>query len=80
MASRVLNLTTKTWSVVDSNVRDGGSSVMYLPGKILKTGTAWNPDYPVTNSSAEAWVIDMNQTSPTWRQVRRWPSRAPSTS
>ena len=69
IASRVLDLNTRTWSVVDSAVRDGGSSVMYLPGKILKSGKAWNPDYPVTNSSAEAWAIDMNQTAPTWRQV-----------
>ena len=69
IASRVLDLNTRTWSVVDSAVRDGGSSVMYLPGKILKSGTAWNPDYPVKNSSAEAWAIDMNQTAPTWRQV-----------
>jgi hypothetical protein len=69
LASRVLDLTTKTWSVVDPNVRDGGSSVMYLPGKILKTGTAWNPDYPVKDASAEAWAIDMNQVAPTWRQV-----------
>jgi hypothetical protein len=69
IASRVLDLTTKTWSVVDPTVRDGGSSVMYLPGKILKTGTAWNPDYPAKNSSAEAWAIDMNQTAPAWRQV-----------
>jgi hypothetical protein len=69
MASRVLNLSTQTWTVVDSNVRDGGSSTMYLPGKIIKSGTAWNPDYPVKNSSAETWVIDMTQTSPAWRQV-----------
>ena len=43
---------------------------MYLPGKILKTGKAWNPDYPVANATAEAWVIDMNQVSPSWRQVQ----------
>ena len=60
IASRVLDLTTKTWSVVDSSIRDGGSSVMYQPGKILKTGKAWNPDYPVANATSEAWVIDMN--------------------
>jgi hypothetical protein len=69
IASRVLNLTTGTWSVVDPNVREGGSSVMYLPGKILKTGKAWNPDYPVAASTAEAWVIDMTQTAPSWRSV-----------
>ncbi len=69
IASRVLDLNARTWSVVDSAVREGGSSVMYLPGKILKTGKAWNPDYPVAAATNEAWVIDMNQTGPTWRQV-----------
>ena len=45
IASRVLELTTGTWSVVDPAVRDGGSSAMYLPGKIIKSGSARNPDY-----------------------------------
>ena len=70
IASRVLDLGTRTWSVVDPAVRDGGASAMYLPGKILKSGTAWEPDYPIHNSTAEAWVIDMAQPSPTWRQVQ----------
>jgi hypothetical protein len=69
IASRVLNLTTKTWSVVDPAVRDGGSSAMYLPGKILKSGSARNPDYPAANATNTAWAIDMTQPSPTWRQV-----------
>ena len=69
IASRVLDLTTRTWSVVDPNVRDGGSSAMYLPGKIIKSGSARNPDYGSTDSVATTWVIDMTQPSPTWRQV-----------
>jgi Concanavalin A-like lectin/glucanases superfamily/Domain of unknown function (DUF1929)/Bacterial Ig domain/Glyoxal oxidase N-terminus len=69
IASRVLDLTTKTWSVVDPSVRDGGSSAMYLPGKILKSGSARNPDYPPANATDTAWAIDMTQASPTWRQV-----------
>lgn len=69
IASQVLDLTTGTWSVVDPTARDGGSSVMYRSGKILKTGSARNPDYPTADAAADAWVIDMNQASPTWRQV-----------
>ncbi len=65
----MLDLTTGTWSPVDTATRDGGSSVMYLPGKILKTGMARNPDYSPINSNADAWAIDMNQSSPVWRQV-----------
>jgi hypothetical protein len=70
IASRALDLTTRTWTGVDNNVREGGSSGMYLPGKILKSGKAWNPDYPVAAATPEAWVIDMNQVAPTWRQVQ----------
>jgi hypothetical protein len=42
---------------------------MYLPGKIIKSGTARNPDYPVASSAATTYVIDMTQPTPTWRQV-----------
>jgi len=69
VTSRVLNVAAQTWTVVDATVRDGGSSVMYLPGKILKTGSARNPDYPAANAATTAYVIDMNQASPSWRAV-----------
>ncbi len=36
----ILDLTTQTWSVVDPNIVDGASCAMYLPGKIMKAGTA----------------------------------------
>ena len=42
---------------------------MYAPGKALKAGTwadTFHPSYPITGTSV---VIDMNQPSPTWRQV-----------
>ena len=35
-----LDMTTKTWTTVDPNVKDGHSSAMYQPGKIIKSGTA----------------------------------------
>jgi hypothetical protein len=41
---------------------------MYLPGKILKTGTAADSG-TAGNAAASAFVIDMNQTTPSWRQV-----------
>jgi fibronectin type 3 domain-containing protein len=69
IVSRVLNIASGTWSTVDPVQRDGGSSVQYRSGKILKTGSARNPDYPPAPSSATAWVIDMNLPSPTWRSV-----------
>jgi hypothetical protein len=69
VATRALDLTTQTWTTIDSNVRDGGSSVQYRPGKILKTGSGRNPDYNPQNAAATAYVIDMNAPSPSWRAV-----------
>ena len=54
-----------TWSFVANRVgpyRDYGSAVMYAPGKVLVMGGG----DPPTNT---AEVIDLNQSSPTWRAV-----------
>ena len=42
---------------------------MYLPSKFLKVGTSVDPDDAVLPSVATAYVLDMTQTSPAWRQV-----------
>jgi hypothetical protein len=68
VASRVLDLNTNTWTVVDPQVLDGYSASMYLPGKILKTGTAADSNGTLP-SAATAYVLDMTQASPSWRQV-----------
>jgi hypothetical protein len=65
----VLNLTTHTWTAVGGATVEGGSSAMYLPNKFLKEGKSTDPDLTVTNSVATAYVLDMTQTSPAWRQV-----------
>ena len=41
---------------------------MYEPGKILKSGTATDSGAP-GNAAATAYVLDMTQPSPAWRQV-----------
>jgi hypothetical protein len=69
IVSHVLNLNTLTWTPVGGPARDGGSSAMYLPDKILKMGTSTDPDLATRPSSATAYVLDMTQTFPTWRQV-----------
>jgi hypothetical protein len=69
IATRVLDVAAQTWTVVDPVVRQGGSSVMYRPGKILKTGSARNPDYNAANAAATAYVLDMSSPSPSWRSV-----------
>ena len=58
----------RTWTTVDPVVRDGHSAAMYLPGKILKSGTAADSGTP-GNAAATAFVIDMTQPVPAWRQV-----------
>ena len=63
-----LNLTSGTWSTVDPIVRDGHSAVMYRPGQILKSGTAADSGTAGV-AAATAYVIDMTQPTPSWRQV-----------
>ena len=36
----ILDLKAQSWSVLDPNIADGGSAAMYLPGKIMKAGSA----------------------------------------
>jgi hypothetical protein len=43
---------------------------MYLPGKILKTGTSTDTLETVIASSARAFVLDMTVASPAWREVQ----------
>ena len=70
---RMLNVATQTWSTVDPRLLDGGSAVMYLPGKIMKTGSAYIPgnfnDYVGLPGKATTYVIDMTQPSPAWQQT-----------
>jgi fibronectin type 3 domain-containing protein len=69
IVSRVLDIATQTWSVVDPTAVDGGSSVMYAPGKIMKSGRSVDPDQPVIPSTATTFVLDMNQPTSRWRQT-----------
>src|SRR5262249_23973643 len=67
-ATRKLNVATQTWTTVDPVVVDGHSGAMYQPGKILKTGTAADSGTS-GNAAATAYVLDMTQPAPAWRQV-----------
>ena len=73
MATYALNVATQTWSVVDSRVLDAGSAVMYLPGKIMKTGSSYIAgDQTVEKgipSKATTYVLDMTQANPSWQQT-----------
>jgi len=67
--SSVLHINTQTWTPVGSVAIDGGSSAMYLPGKVIKSGTAMDPDFPIVSSVANTYVLDMTQPEPAWRQT-----------
>jgi galactose oxidase-like protein/Big-like domain-containing protein/Kelch motif protein len=64
----ILDLTTQTWSVVDPNIVDGASCAMYLPGKIMKAGTA--TDSQGSGPSAKTtYVLDTTVATPAWHQT-----------
>jgi hypothetical protein len=67
MATQVLDLTTQTWSTLDPAIIDGGSAVMYGPGKVMKSGTSWQ--YDGTPATGTTYVLDVNQTTPRWRET-----------
>lgn len=62
----VLDLNSVSWSVIDSNIVDGGSATMYLPGKFMKAGSATDSQNTGPSSST-TFVLDMTQPSPAWR-------------
>ena len=67
--TRTLNVATGQWTNVGASPIDGHSAVMYRPGKILKSGTWADPDFPnrlVTNRAA---TIDMTEANPSWREA-----------
>jgi hypothetical protein len=67
LQTRTLNTTTGQWTNVATSTVDGHSAVMYRPGKILKSGTWADPDYPGIVSSNRAETIDFNEANPQWR-------------
>jgi hypothetical protein len=64
----ILNVSTQSWSVVDSRIIDGGAASMYLPGQIMKAGSA--TDSQGSGPSANTtFVLDTTQATPTWQQT-----------
>ena len=63
--TRVLDLATQQWTIVDPSIVDGHSSVMYLPGKFMKSGKA-TADDPGHAAVATTYTLDMTEPSPQW--------------
>ncbi len=69
MATYALNIATQTWTTIDPNLAQGGASVQYQPGRIMKAGSSSDVDQPSAPSITTTWAIDMNQPSPAWRVI-----------
>src|ERR1700675_2527313 len=70
--TQALDLGTQTWTMIDPVPVPGGSSAMYRPGVILKSGSPGAPSrIPAAPSLNTAYVLDMNQPAPAWRAVGR---------
>ncbi len=69
IVSQIFDFNAQSWSAVGGPAVDGGSSAMYRPGKILKSGTSVDPDTATRTSMATAYVLDTTQSSPAWRAV-----------
>ena len=70
--TQALDLGTQTWTMIDPVPVPGGSSAMYRPGMILKSGSPGAPGrIPPEPSLDTSYVLDMNQPSPAWRAVGR---------
>jgi hypothetical protein len=67
--TRTLDLDTGQWTTVGESPIDGQSAVMYRPGKILKSGTWADPEFPGLDVTARAAAIDMTAPTPAWREV-----------
>jgi hypothetical protein len=67
--TRVLDLTTQTWTTVDPVPRDGHSAVMYELGKIMKSGSSADVSVSTAPSDSTTFTLDMTQPSPQWQQT-----------
>jgi hypothetical protein len=66
--TRTLNLQTGQWSDVGMSQIDGQSAVMYRPGKILKSGTWSDPEFPNRPATNRSTAIDMTAAGPAWTE------------
>ena len=67
--TQVLDVNTQQWTMVDPDVVDGHSAVMYQPGKVMKSGTASTPNISNMPAQPVTFVLDMTQATPKWQQT-----------
>jgi hypothetical protein len=67
--TRTLDLQTGHWTTVGTSPIDGQSAVMYRPGKILKSGTWSDPEFPDRDATDRSAAIDMTAATPAWSET-----------
>jgi hypothetical protein len=67
--TRILDLNTQTWTVVDPDPRDGHTAVMYELNKFMKAGSSSDVGRPADPSASTTYTLDLTQPSPTWQQT-----------
>ena len=65
--TRTLDVAARQWTTIDDRPIDGGSAAMYLPGKVIKTGTSATTDVNNVPSAATAYTLDMTAPNPQWQ-------------
>ena len=66
--TRTLDLQTGQWTTVGTSQIDGQSAVMYRPGKVLKSGTWSDPEFPGREATNRSTAIDMTAATPAWTE------------
>jgi hypothetical protein len=64
----ILNISAQSWSTIDSRIIEGGAASMYLPGQIMKAGSATDSQ-GAGPSANTTFVLDTTQSTPTWQQT-----------
>lgn len=67
--SWVLNVATQTWTSFGPAPALGGATTQLAPGKIIASGGGTPPLGSTVPLQRATWVVDMNQATPSWRQV-----------
>ena len=69
IATQALDVSQQTWTIIDTVIVDGHSSVMYAPDKFMKSGTSATSDAPFWPAEDSTYVLDMTQAQPSWRET-----------
>ncbi|OGH14905.1 MAG: hypothetical protein A2687_04640 [Candidatus Levybacteria bacterium RIFCSPHIGHO2_01_FULL_38_26] len=67
--TKLLDISSQSWTTVDPSITKGGSALMYRENKILMSGSVREFGVGEVPSLASSYVIDMDEPSPAWRQI-----------